>query len=151
MWGSSVVSLPCFPATREWKMAIMLMKTTCPAHRHLEYSHQSFQGCCRYNELIGGVFFIIDRYLMPPPYLAADAPVSNIVHPVEIEFVEAFGYKLDAAVFYHFDGLLGQCFHVHKPLVRQVGFYDCFASVACANTIVVSVCFDQCALIFKFY
>jgi hypothetical protein len=41
---------------------------------------------------------------MAPPELAADAPVLNVVEPMVVHFVPAFGVEAKIAFFGDFDG-----------------------------------------------
>ena len=67
---------------------------------------------------------------MSPPELAADAPVADVLHPVEIDLGEALGDDLDAAVFDRFDGRFGQGLHFDEPLLAGERLDDGLAALA---------------------
>src|SRR5208283_4283547 len=54
-----------------------------------------------------------------PPELAADAPIPDIFHPVNVTCCVALGYKLHPLLFYYFNGTLRQLFHAEIPLIRK--------------------------------
>src|SRR5690606_229082 len=72
-----------------------------------------------------------------PPDLARDAPVLDVVEPVEIRLVPVARDELDAAILHALDGRLGDALaaagapvrqhvpgQVDEPLVGQVGLDD---------------------------
>ena len=61
---------------------------------------------------------------MSPPQLPADAPVLDVVHPVEIGLRPVLRHEANAPRFNGFDGRLGKRFDFHVPLVGQVRFDD---------------------------
>ena len=64
------------------------------------------------------------RYAVPPPQLAADAPVLYVAHPGKVGVLPLLGHELDVAVFHGRDRGLGQFSGVDIPLVGQVGLDD---------------------------
>ena len=60
---------------------------------------------------------------MPPPELAADAPVLNVVHPLEVGFRPVVRNEANPAVLDSFDSGFGQWLCFHEPLVRGVATY----------------------------
>ena len=64
------------------------------------------------------------RDAVPPPQLAADAPVLQVVHPLEVGLAPVLGDELDAPVFHGPDGRLGQRLHADVPLAGQVRLDD---------------------------
>ena len=53
---------------------------------------------------------------MAPPELPRDAPVADVVHPLEVGLAPIGGNKNDAARFHGFDGLFGQRLGLDEPL-----------------------------------
>ena len=66
---------------------------------------------------------------MPPPKLATDAPVLNVVHPLVVGLGPVFRHEFDFAGLDRFDCHLGQRFDIHIPLIGQVRFDDRSTSV----------------------
>ena len=61
------------------------------------------------------------RDAVPPPELARDAPVPDVLHPLEIGLLPLFGNPRDASVLHGLDAPLGQGFGPDEPLLGQVG------------------------------
>ena len=57
-----------------------------------------------------------DRDTMPPPQLAADAPIPNVLQPVIVDLGEPFRDDGDAPIPYDLQPSLGQRLHPHEPL-----------------------------------
>ena len=84
------------------------------------------------------------RNAMTPPELAADAPVFDAVHPVEIGLAPVRRHELDAPVLDRLDGRPGQRLDFHVPLVGQVGLDHRVRPVAARNhQLVVLDFFEQ--------
>ena len=60
---------------------------------------------------------------MPPPKLARNAPVLNVLHPVTVGVLELLGDQLDFVGHDRVEGGLGQLRHAHPPLQRQAGLH----------------------------
>jgi hypothetical protein len=58
---------------------------------------------------------------MPPPQLAADAPVLDVAHPLEIGLRPVVRHEADAARLDRGDGRLGERRDAHVPLVGEPG------------------------------
>ena len=84
--------------------------------------------------------------LVTPPELTGDAPVVDILHPIDIGLGEALRHEVDGAVLHHADGLLGQRRHLHEPLGRDQRLHVVVAAVAGANIVGVGLGLDQIAL-----
>ncbi len=67
---------------------------------------------------------------MPPPELAADAPVLDVVHPLEIGLRPVVGNEADAPVLDGGDGRRRQRRDLHVPLVGEPGFEHGIAAIA---------------------
>jgi hypothetical protein len=83
---------------------------------------------------------------MAPPQLPGDAPVADVLHPVEVGFGKAVGDKLGLPFLHHFNGLLGQRLHFHKPLGRDDGLHIVVAAVAGAHIVGVVLHLYQVSL-----
>ena len=66
---------------------------------------------------------------MSPPQLTADAPVPDIVRPVEIDLFHALGNQPDLALFHRLHRRLNQLVHLHEPLLLHKGFHGGLAAV----------------------
>ena len=64
-----------------------------------------------------------------PPELAADAPVADVVGPVEIGLLHPLRDQTDFALFDRLDSRLDQLVHLHKPLLLDQGLNGSAASV----------------------
>ena len=73
--------------------------------------------------------------LVAPPQLAADAPVTAALHPVDIVLGEALGHELDLALLDALDGGLGQRLHLDEPLLGDHRLNDRVAAVAGAHVV----------------
>ncbi len=67
---------------------------------------------------------------MTPPELAADAPVLDVPHPLEVGLVPVFGNEADPAVLDRADRGPGERCDAHVPLVGQPGLDDGAAAIA---------------------
>ena len=79
----------------------------------------------------------ICRNSMPPPKLTRNAPILNILHPVEINLAPALGNELNLARLDGFDGGLGERLHLNEPLLRKTRFDDIVTAVAVTDLVVV--------------
>ena len=84
--------------------------------------------------------------LMTPPQLTGDAPVMDILHPVDIGLGKALGNELDGVVLHHADGLLSQRLHLHEPLGGDQGLHVVVAAIAGAHIVAVGHGLDEVAL-----
>jgi hypothetical protein len=57
-----------------------------------------------------------DRDAVPPPQLATNTPVADILHPVQVNFGEVLRDNPDTPVFNNLDGWFCQRLHPDKPL-----------------------------------
>ncbi len=73
------------------------------------------------------------RDAMAPPQLPRDAPVLDVVHPLEVGLAPVLGDELDAPVLDCRDGRLGERLGAHVPLIRQQRLDDDAAAVAAGN------------------
>src|SRR5205807_3252954 len=73
------------------------------------------------------------RNAMPPPQLARDAPVVNIVHPVQINLAVVVGDDGDLAALDRLDRLLRQRLDLDEPLLRKPRLDHGAAAVALAE------------------
>ncbi len=80
---------------------------------------------------------------MPPPQLAADAPVADIVRPVEIALLHALRHQTDVPVLHRFHGGLNQLLHLHEPLLFHQRLYGRAAAVMGAHVVGIVLNLDQ--------
>ena len=74
-----------------------------------------------------------DGDAVPPPDLAGDAPVADVLHPVEVGALEALRDELDVAVGDDLDRGLRERLRVHPPLHRDQRLDDRPAALAVAD------------------
>ena len=53
---------------------------------------------------------------VPPPELPGNAPIVNLVHPIEINLLVVLGSDAHPPLFHHADGRLRQGLHLQEPL-----------------------------------
>ena len=70
------------------------------------------------------VLVVPDRNAVAPPELTADAPVLDVVEPVEVDLGPALGAEVEALAIDGGDGGLGQLLHLHEPLLADQGLDD---------------------------
>ena len=70
---------------------------------------------------------------VPPPQLAADAPVFDVLHPVVVGPAPVLRHEAGAAVTHRRHGLLGQRPGADVPLVGQIGLDHGAAAVAAGD------------------
>ena len=78
---------------------------------------------------------------MSPPELPADAPVTDIFHPVIVDFAEPVGNEFCFSFLHCGDGRLCQGLHLHEPLLAQSGFHR-RVLVTIAEADIMAVIFD---------
>jgi hypothetical protein len=98
---------------------------------------------------VAAVLAVPGGNLVAPPELAGDAPVADVVHPVEIGLGEAVGDELDLPVLHHADGLLGQGLHLHEPLVACQRLHVVVAAVAGADVVLAGLDGEQISLLLQ--
>ena len=93
----------------------------------------------------------VDGDAVAPPDLAADAPIADVLHPVEIDALPAFGLDGDLALAHRLDGRLGEGPHPHEPLLRQAAVHHRVATVAVADLVLVVLDLDEVAALLKVF
>ena len=66
---------------------------------------------------------------MAPPELSGNAPVADVVRPVEINLVHALRNQADVPVLHAFYGRLDQLAHLHEPLLLDQRLHRGLAAV----------------------
>ena len=89
------------------------------------------------------------RDAVAPPELARDAPVADVVHPLEIGLGPVGRNERDAAGFHRLDGLLGQRLGLDEPLRGDQRLHDGLAALALAHVEGVVFRLDQRAARFQ--
>ena len=77
------------------------------------------------------------RNAVAPPQLSADAPVSNVLHPVEVDPRIAVRHDLDPTVLDHLHCGPGQVIHADEPLPAGQRLHDHAAPAAVAHGVAV--------------
>jgi len=78
-----------------------------------------------------------------PPELAGNAPVADVLHPVQIDFRESLRNEADLPVFGRLDGRSGQGLHLHEPLAGKHRLNDGAAAVAVADGVGMVLCLQE--------
>ena len=87
--------------------------------------------------------------LMTPPQLTGNAPVADILHPVEIGLAEPLGDELGLPFLDDPDGFLGQRLHLHEPLGGDDRLHVLMAAVAGADVVAVRLHLHQISARFQ--
>ncbi len=74
---------------------------------------------------------------MPPPELAGDAPVPDILHPVQVDAGKAGRHENGALLLDRGDGRPGQRLHLHEPLARHQRLHNAVAALAAPDGVQV--------------
>ena len=82
---------------------------------------------------------------MSPPELPRDAPVPEVLHPVQVHLLPARGIELHLPFARDFDRRRGQGRHLHEPLQRQIWFDHRAAAAAVPHRETVRLFFLQVA------
>ena len=90
-------------------------------------------GSLRAATVVAAVVAVPDRDAVPPPELAADAPVADVLHPVQVDPGPALGDEAQPPALDRRDRRHGERLHLHEPLQRQVRLDDGVAAVAAAR------------------
>ena len=85
----------------------------------------------------------VDGDAVAPPDLAADAPVADVLHPVEEDAFPALGLDGDLALAHGLDGGLGEGFHADEPLLGEAAVHHRVATVAVAHLVLVRLHLDE--------
>ncbi len=88
---------------------------------------------------LAAVVAVPDGDAVPPPELAGDAPVADVLHPVEVHPREPPRNDLDLPVLYRRHGRLRQGLHAHEPLLADDGLDDGVAALAVADGVAVGL------------
>src|SRR6185437_13737398 len=78
-----------------------------------------------------------DRNPVSPPDLARDAPVANVLHPVEIDPCEALGREADTPLLHRGDRGRRELLHRHPPLRHDERLDAAVATDAMADRVAV--------------
>src|SRR5262249_12041545 len=78
-----------------------------------------------------------DRDAVPPPDLARDAPVADVLHPVEVDAREALGCEADALLLHRGDRGSRELLHREPPLWDDERLDSRVAALAVADGVAV--------------
>ena len=122
------------------KRGVRPKRRTEPGVQHIRIAHKTARIACgtrrrifALNDDFGAAFAVPDGDAVSPPELAADAPVADVVHPVEIDFGEAFRDDLRIAVCDSVPCGLGERLHSHIPLLGNDWLDDVVAPIAVSD------------------
>ena len=72
---------------------------------------------------------------VPPPELARDTPVADVVHPLKVGLFPVLRNKADLSIFDNFYRFVRERFDLYEPLFGEVGFDYGVAPVTVANRV----------------
>ncbi len=72
---------------------------------------------------------------VPPPELAADAPVADVLHPLEVDLLPPPRHEPDPPVTHRLEGRFGQRFHPQEPLGGEIGLDGHLGPLAIADRV----------------
>src|SRR5262249_15865879 len=87
-------------------------------------------GCFAGDDHLAAAFTAPRGNAMSPPQLARDAPVANVVKPIQVDLFVIFGRDRDFAVLDNFNRLFGERLNLDEPLLRETRVDDASATVA---------------------
>ena len=90
-----------------------------------------------------------DRDAVPPPQLAGDAPIVDVLHPLEVQLLPAVWDEAHPPVAHSGDCLLGERLHAHEPLGGDDRLHSRAAALAVADGVRVGDDLLQCAFLFE--
>ena len=109
---------------------------------------------CRHflgHDCLAALVAVIRGNAVSPPQLAADAPVADIVSPVEVGLLHSRRDQLDVAFLDALDGGLDQLVHLDEPLLLDQRL-DCrAAAVVCADVVAVVLDADEQTHLIEFF
>ena len=70
---------------------------------------------------------------MPPPQMTADAPVTDVFHPVKIYFTETIRNESGFPITNRFNRRSGKRFHLYEPLLADHRLDNIMTTVAGAD------------------
>jgi hypothetical protein len=79
------------------------------------------------------ILAIPDRNPVSPPQLPGNAPIPDVLHPVEVQLGKAAGNEFHPSFPDSRDGWLCQRLHLHKPLFGQCGLHRGLAARTAAH------------------
>ncbi len=89
--------------------------------------------------------------LMPPPDLAGNTPVFNILHPGKIRIRPSFGDNLDLSGAHGVDGRLRKRLNLHKPLGCRIRLNYRMATITVSHGVSIGFHFDEKSLLLELF
>ena len=86
---------------------------------------------------------------MPPPDLARNAPVLDVLHPVAVGINPLLGMKLNLAIIDHLQGWLRKRFHLDEPLLGEIGFNNHICPLGVTNIVLILLNTHKIAKLFQ--
>ena len=88
---------------------------------------------------------VVRRDPVPPPDLSGNAPVVNVLEPVQIGLVKSIGHEAQLALFNRLDGRPGQFVHADEPLFLDHRLDRRLAAVMRADSVLMLLDLDEIA------
>ncbi len=88
---------------------------------------------------------------MSPPDLTGNAPIADIIEPMEIYLVKTFGNEFGFSVLYGVNSRLCKRLHLNEPLCGNFWLDSRSAAIASTDIMAVFLDFYQCALSFEIF
>ncbi len=105
----------------------------------------------RHDQVLLAGAVVPGRYPLPPPELAGDIPIPDVLHPVPVGIFEFFRNQAHFPGFQDRpEGRLGELFHFQEPLIGEAGFNN--GPRPFGGPYFIGICFpvDQQALFLEF-
>ena len=97
------------------------------------------------------IIAVVSGNPVSPPELAADAPVADVVGPVEIGLLHPGRDQLDVALFHALYRGFDELVHLHEPLLFDQRLDSGTAAVVCTNVVDMVFDTDQKAHLIQFF
>ena len=78
---------------------------------------------------LAALIAIVGRDPVPPPELPGNAPVTDVIRPVEVRLLHTLRQQLDITLLYGLHSRLDKFIHLHKPLLLYHGLHGSLAAV----------------------
>lgn len=88
---------------------------------------------------------------MAPPELAGNAPILDVIHPIEINLAHPLRNKFHSAIAHDIDRGLCKRLHFDKPLLRNARLDRCVAAVARADIVLHRLHLDEVSAFFQVF
>ncbi len=106
----------------------------------------AFWAVCRISpaaDHLATVLAVPHRDAVPPPQLTADAPVTDVLHPIRVDAGKAFRHKAGLTGQYPLNSRFGQRLHFNKPLRRDERLDDSITALAMPHRMLMIFDFQE--------